>query len=109
MAFYLAFKEIWRNRGRYLLFSLVIALITMLVLFIAALAGGLATANKQFIEKLDADLIVFQNNVDLQISASRLDKTKERRVQRVEGVAAAGPIGLSTATLGYARSASMKR
>jgi putative ABC transport system permease protein len=99
MAFYLAFKEIWRNRGRYLLFSLVIALITMLVLFIAALAGGLATANKQFIEKLDADLIVFQNNVDLQISASRLDKTKERRVQRVEGVAAAGPIGLSTATL----------
>jgi putative ABC transport system permease protein len=36
-AFHLAFREIWRNRGRFLLFSLVIALITVLVLFIAAL------------------------------------------------------------------------
>ena len=48
MAFYLAFKEIWRYRGRFFLFSLVIALITSLVLFVAALAGGLATANRQF-------------------------------------------------------------
>ena len=41
MAFYLAFKEIWHNRNRYLLISLVVALITTLVLFIAALAEGL--------------------------------------------------------------------
>ena len=41
MSFYLASKEIWRNKGRFLLFSLVIALITVLVLFIAALAQGL--------------------------------------------------------------------
>ena len=34
---YLAVKEVWRNRGRFLLVSLVIALITLLVLFIAAL------------------------------------------------------------------------
>ena len=33
---YLAIKEIWRNRGRFFLVSLVIALITLLVLFIAA-------------------------------------------------------------------------
>ena len=35
MAFYLSIKEVWRNRGRFLLFSLVIALITLLVLFVA--------------------------------------------------------------------------
>jgi len=29
---YLAVKEVWRNRGRFLLVSLVIALITLLVL-----------------------------------------------------------------------------
>ena len=66
MAIYLSVKEILRNRGRYLLFSLVIALITTLVLFIAALAGGLATANRQFIDLLDADLLLYQENVDLQ-------------------------------------------
>jgi hypothetical protein len=32
----LSFKEMWRNRGRFILVSLVIALITLLVLFVAA-------------------------------------------------------------------------
>jgi putative ABC transport system permease protein len=99
MSVYLAFKEIWRNRGRYFLFSLVIALITTLVLFIAALAGGLATSNRQFIEKLDADLLIFQENVDLQTTSSRLDPAKLRQIRRVEGIAGAGPIGLSTGSL----------
>ena len=99
MAFYLAIKEIWRYRGRYLLFSLVIALITTLVLFIAALAGGLANANKQFIEKLDADILVFQENTDLQATASRLDEAKLREIRRITGVADAGPLAFSTGTI----------
>jgi len=99
MAFYLAIKEVWRYRGRYLLFSLVIALITILVLFIAALAGGLANANKQFIEKLDADMLVFQENTDLQATSSRLDDSKLREIRRITGVADAGPLAFSTGTL----------
>jgi putative ABC transport system permease protein len=99
MALYLAVKEIWRNRGRYLLFSLVIALITTLVLFIAALAGGLANANKQFIEKLEADLLVYQENTDLQATSSRLGTDILRKIRRVAGVAAAGPVGFSTASV----------
>jgi len=99
MSIYLAIKEIWRNRGRYLLFSLVIALITSLVLFIAALAGGLANANKQFIEKLDADLLVYQENVDLLASSSRLAPGKVREVRRLAGITDVGAIGFSTATI----------
>lgn len=99
MSFYLAFKEIWRNLGRYLLFSLVIALITVLVLFIAALAGGLANANKQLIEKLDADLLVYQENTDLQITSSRLGQSTLREIRRVPGVRSVGPLGFATATL----------
>ena len=45
LAFYLALKEVLRNRGRFLLVSMVIALITLLVLFIAALGEGLANGN----------------------------------------------------------------
>jgi putative ABC transport system permease protein len=102
MAFYLALKEVWRNRGRFLLFSLVIALITTLVLFIAALAGGLATANRQFFDQLDADLLIYQENVDLQAASSRLGLSKLREVRRVDGVAAVGPIGFSAATIVFA-------
>ncbi len=99
MALYLALKEIWRNKGRFLLFSMVIALITTLVLFIAALAGGLANANKQFIEKLDADLLVYQENVDLQATSSRLGQATLRNARRVDGIAAVGPIGFASSTL----------
>ena len=46
---YLAVKEVWRNRGRFFLVSLVIALITLLVLFIAALGEGLGNGNREYI------------------------------------------------------------
>ncbi len=95
MAFYLALKEVWRNRSRFFLFSLVIVLITTLVLFIAALSEGLATANKEFLVKLDAELLAFQKNVDLSANTSRIALTKKNDIARVEGVEAVGPIGLS--------------
>ncbi len=99
MPFYLAFKEVWRNRGRFFLFSLVIALITTLVLFIAALAEGLALANKEYLEKLDAELLVFQKNVQLSPTTSRLDLSKLNDIARVEGVQNEGPLGFSNGTL----------
>jgi putative ABC transport system permease protein len=95
MAFYLGFKEVWRNRGRFLLFSLVIALIAILVLFTAGLGEGLASANKEYLEKLDAQLLVFQEDTGYSTIESRIDYTKIQRVRRVEGIAAAGPIAFS--------------
>jgi len=96
LAFYLAVKEVLRNRGRFLLVSLVIALITLLVLFIAALGEGLANGNRQYVANLDADLIVFLEKSDYQITASRLDTNTARTVRRVDGVSAAGPIYTSS-------------
>lgn len=92
LAFYVALKEIWRSRGRFLLLSLVIALITLLVLFIAALGEGLADGNRQYLAGLDAELVVFRENSDYIISSSRLDSGTLRAIRRVDGVASAGPI-----------------
>ncbi len=92
LAFYLALKEVLRNRGRFFLVSLVIALITLLVLFIAALGEGLANGNRQYIANLDAQLIVFLEKSDFIIPSSRLETNVTRSVRRVEGVADAGPI-----------------
>jgi hypothetical protein len=64
LSFYLALKEVIRNRGRFFLVSLVIALITLLVLFIAALGEGLANGNRQYVATLDAQLIVFLEKSD---------------------------------------------
>src|SRR5574340_404557 len=99
MGIYLAFKEIWRNRGRFLLFSLVIALITLLVLFIAALADGLGNGNREYIQKLNGDLVVFKSNVDLSIGASQLDRAKLTEVKRVSGVKDAGQVNFTSVVL----------
>ena len=99
MPFYLALKEIWRGRGRFILFSMVIALITVLVLFVAALAEGLGSGNREYLEKLNADLIVYQSNVDLSVGASRLGVDRLSEVRRVPGVQAVGPIGTANAAL----------
>ena len=74
LSIYLAIKEIVRNRGRFLLVSLVIALITLLVLFIAALGEGLGNSNRQYLSNLDADLLVFLEKADFVIPSSRVDK-----------------------------------
>lgn len=92
LAFYLALKEVIRNLGRFFLVSLVIALITLLVLFIAALGEGLANGNRQYIANLDAHLIVFLEKSDFIIPSSRLETNTTRAVRRVDGVADAGPI-----------------
>src|SRR5574339_812893 len=92
LAFYLAVKEVIRNRARFLLFSLVIALITLLVLFIAALGEGLANGNRQYLANLDAQLLVFLEKSDFIIPSSRLETNTTRTVRRVDGVVNAGPI-----------------
>ena len=99
LAGYLAVKEVWRNRGRFLLVSLVIALITLLVLFIAALGEGLGNGNREYISKLDGELLVYQAKSENLINASRLGRDRLASIRRVEGVADAGMLGTSSANL----------
>jgi len=102
-SFHLSWKEIWRNRGRFLLFSLVIALITLLILFIAALGEGLGAGNREYIEKLNAELIVYQDTAQLSIASSRLGCETRNAVQGVNGVADVGAIGFSSVAIQQAR------
>jgi putative ABC transport system permease protein len=93
---YLASKEMWRNWGRFLLVSLVVALITLLVVFLAGLAEGLSLSNKEFLSKLEGELVVFQEQANLSLPSSQLDNETKRKIQRVSGVADVGAVGFSS-------------
>ena len=99
VAGFLAFKEVWRNRGRFFLFGLVIALITVLVLFIAALAEGLANSNREYLSKLDAQLVALSDRADNLIAASRLGRSRAAAIRRAPGVADAGAIAFANAVI----------
>lgn len=101
VAFYLALKEIWRNRGRFFLVSLVIALITLLVIFLAGLGEGLGAGNIEYLSKLQGELIIYQEQSNLSASASQLGRSLMNDVRRAPGVADAGPIGFSPVYIAY--------
>jgi putative ABC transport system permease protein len=99
LAIYLSFKEFWRNRARFMLVSLVIALITILVLFIAGLGEGLGTANREYLANLDAQLLVFRDRSDFIIPASRLERSAATAIREINGVADAGGIATSNVAI----------
>lgn len=99
LGIYLASRELWRNKGKFLLFSLVISLITLLILFVAALSEGLGSGNREYIENLNGELLVYQKNVDLSIGTSQLARAELNSVKRVDGVEDAGPIGFSRVSI----------
>lgn len=99
MPVYLALKEVLHSKGRFLLIAAIVALITVLVLFIAALAEGLGGGNREYIEKLNGELIVFQEKTDLSIGASRIGRTTVTQIRRVDGVEAVGQVGAAAATI----------
>ena len=101
VSLYLAFKELWRNRGRFLLVSMVIALITLLVIFLAGLGEGLATANKEYLSNLEGELVVFQDQANLAVLSSQLSRSRMNDIRRTPGVADAGAIGASSAFIEY--------
>jgi putative ABC transport system permease protein len=96
---HLSWKEIWRNRGRFLLFSLVIALITLLILFIAALGEGLGAGNREYIENLNAELIVYQDTAQLSIASSRIGCDTRDALRGVNGVQDVGALGFSSVAI----------
>ena len=98
---YLAWKEMWRNRARFFLVSLVIALITLLVIFLAGLAEGLGAGNKEYLSKLGGELVLYQDRADLTVSSSQLGRSIMNKVRRTEGVTDAGPIGTSATLINY--------
>ena len=95
----LATKEMLRKKFRFITMSVIIGFITLLVLFRAAMSDGLALTSKEYIENTGAELIVFRDDVDISIPASRVGRSKLNDIERVEGVEAVGPIGFSVASI----------
>ncbi len=99
MPFYLAIKEMLRNKFRFLVISMIVGLVTLLVLFLVSMAEGLTLSTSEYIDSIDAELFVFRQGVDKSIRASSLSRSKLNDIERVAGVAAVGPIGFSTASI----------
>jgi putative ABC transport system permease protein len=96
---HLALKEIWRNKARFFLIAVVVALITLLVLFTAGLAEGLGLGNREFIANLNADLVVYSDKSELLIPGSRISEARVRDLRQIDGVQSVGAIAWSNVAI----------
>ncbi|WP_343995772.1 ABC transporter permease [Nocardioides dubius] len=84
----------------------VVALITLLVGFLAGLTGGLASQNVSAVLELPGDRLVLQQPVsgDSSFATSTLDPGTVRAWQQADGVEAATPVGIAQARASSASS-----
>jgi len=73
-----------------------------LVLCIAALAEGLGNGNREYIQKLNGELLVYQENVDLSIPSSRIGRSTINALRRIAGVTDVGQVFFADATMVFA-------
>ncbi len=93
---FVAWRELRFARGRFLLIGAVVALITLLVGFLAGLTGGLAAQNVSSVLELPGDRLVLQapENGDPSFATSSLDESTVAAWQQVDGVDSVTPVGI---------------
>ena len=67
-----------------------------MILFVAGLSEGLGDGNREYLQKLDADLVVYSRAANLSVASSRLARDVLPNVRMVQGVQEVGPIGFGS-------------
>lgn len=96
---FVALRDLKNARGRFVLMSVVIVLITFLVTFLASLTAGLARESTSAITDLPADHLAFSmpaSGDDPEFTASRVTSDQWEGWAQVPGVESADPLGLAT-------------
>ncbi|MEL7978082.1 ABC transporter permease [Isoptericola sp. F-RaC21] len=100
---FVALRDLRHARGRFVLMSVVIVLITFLVTFLASLTAGLARESTSAITDLPADHLAFSMPAGgdaPEFTASRVTSDQWEAWARVPGVESAEPLGLATTRAG---------
>jgi len=94
---FVAWRDLRFARGRFVLIGAVVALITLLVGFLAGLTGGLATQNVSAVLDLPGDRLVLQQPASGQPSFGESSISREARVgwQTAAGVDEVVPVGIA--------------
>ncbi len=92
---FVAIREIRQAKGRFVLLIAAVSLLVLLLLFFQAVAGSLTLGLTGGTEKNSSDIWVYDARARSNPSASVLPVDVAEQVAAVDGVAEAGPIGLS--------------
>ncbi len=89
---FLAIRELFHAKLRYMLIGFIMVLVAMLIFIISGLANGLSTDNAGSIQSMHADRLVIEQDVEQQLTKSFLPESATDDVKQAEGVTEAAPL-----------------
>ena len=90
---FIALRDLWFARGRFLLMASVIALVAMLMVLLTGLANGLAEDNIGAIRQLPSDHLAFSAETGAKFDRSSVSLDQVEAVAATPGVTRAAPLG----------------
>lgn len=96
---FLALREIRHAKLRFALITAVIVMVSSLVFILSGLANGLSAGNTAAIDAMPVDGLVIGAGSDYLLDRSTVAMTTAETVAEIEGIDAAQPIGVSSATI----------
>lgn len=97
---FVAWRDLGHARGRFVLMASVVALLSVLVTFLAGLTGGLALQNVSAVLALPGDRVVLASpdpGSEVTLADSAVDADQAGAWARTDGVDAVTPLGISQA------------
>ncbi|MGX7393733.1 ABC transporter permease [Carnobacterium mobile] len=96
---FLALKELRYSKGRFLMISLIIVLISWLVFFLAGLGNGLSDLGAATLKYADVDYAVYEEKSDFTFSKSMISESIADDLLKEDGVKAVAPFGTASASI----------
>ncbi|GAB3063012.1 ABC transporter permease [Virgibacillus ainsalahensis] len=91
---FLAIRELFYAKFRYVLIGLIMVLIALLIFIISGLAQGLSADNASAIQDLEADYILIDPDAELEMTKSFIPKKAQEEVAEIDGVKEAAPLSI---------------
>ncbi|OUM95813.1 MAG: cell division protein FtsX [Thermobacillus sp. ZCTH02-B1] len=91
---FLAWKEMRRNKTRFLMIGIMFVLISWLVFILAGLGNGLTTLAASTFKNMAADYVVFEKGSQASMGKSLLSGELTDELLKIPGVEAASPMGI---------------
>lgn len=96
---FLARKELWFSKRRFLLIGFIIVMISWLVLMLSGLGNGLSDLGTAVIRYSEMDLAVFEEEAEFSLSKSTLPESLIDNLAQLDGVEEAAPISTSVGAI----------
>jgi len=89
---FLAIRELFYAKTRFLLIGFIIVLIASLIFIISGLAKGLSANNASALQELPADYIVMEKGADTELAKSLVPKQALESIQDIKGIQDVAPL-----------------